>query len=270
MNRKFLAVIIAGVINAHIAFAGVPTLDYTQIAGQIRQISQGIKDYEQYLTQTALSNSELVEAYRRYDQMLNDYQQVLREAQRLKQTLKGIDLQNFLNQLKTIDMYDPRYALGDDPNVGNEPWDNAVERNKLINGWGMTDEEWTEMNNSIPYLSNDRQRAQQIFKYRKRKAEMAVRQDVAGETYDSNISEQADRADELNDALNTLGDNDTLATQQLMARQQQMIIEQNLNLQSQQNTDFKMSNQLANDYFNKMARARELKEKAMSDAYKGE
>ena len=134
----------------------------------------------------------------------------------------------------------------------------------------MTDEEWTEMNNSIPYLSNDRQRAQQIFKYRKRKAEMAVRQDVAGETYDSNISEQADRADELNDALNTLGDNDTLATQQLMARQQQMIIEQNLNLQSQQNTDFKMSNQLANDYFNKMARARELREKSMSDAYKGE
>ncbi|MGE1110090.1 hypothetical protein ACQJ2X_30120, partial [Bacillus wiedmannii] len=65
-------------------------------------------------------------------------------------------------------------------------------------------------------------------------------------------------------------DNDVLATQQLMARQNQLIIEQNLNAQSQQNTDFKMSNQISNDYFNKMARARELKEKNMSKAYKGE
>ena len=156
MNRKYFSVIFAGLITLNTSFAGVPTLDYTQIAGQIRQISQSIKDYEEYLTQTALSNEDLVEAYKRYDQMLNDYQQVLREAQRLKSTLKGIDLQHFLDQLKNIDMYDPRYSMGDDPHVGDAPWDNAVERNKLINGWGMSDEEWIEMNNNIPYLSNGR------------------------------------------------------------------------------------------------------------------
>jgi len=56
---------------------------------------------------------------------------------------------------------------------------------------------------------------------------------------------------------------------QLIARQNQLMIEQNLNQQAQTNTDFSMSNQLANDYFNKMARSRELKEKAMSQSYKG-
>lgn len=59
-----------------------------------------------------------------------------------------------------------------------------------------------------------------------------------------------------------------LATQQLMARQNQMIIDQNLEMQAQQNTEFKMSNQIAIDYFNNMAKARERREKAMSKAYK--
>lgn len=48
------------------------------------------------------------------------------------------------------------------------------------------------------------------------------------------------------------------------------MIEQNLNQQAQTNTDFSMSNQIANDYFNKMARARALKEKSMADSYKGD
>lgn len=272
MKRRLIAAMLTAALAAPTAFAtGVPVADGVQIAGQIRELSQGLKDYEEYLEQSVLSNNQLLEAYKRYDQMLADYRQALREAEKLKQQLTGIDLQTFLNRLKNIDMYDPRYSSGtDDANVGDAPWDNAVERNKLLNGWGMTDEEWSEMNAEIPYLGNDKQRAKAIFQYRKRKAEMAVRQDLAGQNNDQNITEQTSRANEIGQALDELGDNDVLATQQLMARQNQLIIEQNLNAQSQQNTDFKMSNQISNDYFNKMARARELREKNMSKAYKDE
>lgn len=271
MKRCILAILIAGVINVTPALAaGVPVADGVQIAGQLRELTQGIRDYEEYIQQSVLSNNQLLEAYKRYDQMLSEYKQVLREAERLKAELKGVDLQNFLDRLKNIDMYDPSYSTGDDANVGNAPWDNAVERNKLLNGWGMTDEEWSEMNSSIPYLANDRQRAQAIFKYRKRKAEMAIRQDVASENFDANIAAQAEEAQKTKDALDSLGDNDTLATQQLIARQNQLMIEQNLNNQAQGNTDFKMSNQISNEYFNNMAKARERREKNMARAYKGE
>ncbi|MHC3803271.1 hypothetical protein [Escherichia coli] len=269
MKRTLLAVIMAGILSSPV-YAGVPVDDFTQIAGQLRELSQGIRDYEEYIKQTALSNTQLLEAYKRYDQMLADYQQVLREAERLKATLQGVDLQNFLDNLKNIDLYDPRYASGDDPNVGSKPWDDAVERNKLLNGWGMSDQEWSEMNAAIPYTGDDRERAKAIFQYRKRKAEMSIQQDVASDNFASNIATQAKEAQKTKDALESLGDNDSLATQQLIARQQQLLIEQNLNQQAQTNTDFKMSNQVANDYFNKMARARALKEKAMADAYKGD
>ncbi|BBW89489.1 hypothetical protein ABNL11_004977 [Klebsiella pneumoniae] len=270
MKRCLLAIIVAAALSGQVHAIGIPVLDATQVAGQLRELSQGLRDYEQYLKQTALSNSDLLEAYKRYNQMLSDYKQVLREAEALKTQLQGVNLQTFLNDLKNIDLYDPRYASGDDANVGSKPWDDAVERNKLLNGWGMSDEEWSEMNAAIPYTSNDRERAKSIFQYRKRKAEMAIRQDIAAGNFDDNITDQAVEAQKTKDALETLGDNDTLATQQLIARQQQLIIEQNLNMQAQQNTDFKMSNQIANDYFNNMAKERARKEKSMSKAYKGE
>lgn len=251
------------------AYAIIPVTDATQIAGQLREISQGIRDYEQYMKQTVLSNSQLLEAYKRYDQMLADYQQVLREAESLKTQLQGVDLQNFLENLKTIDLYDPQYAAGDDPNVGSQPWDDAVERNKLLNGWGMTDQEWSDMNAAIPYTGDDRKRAKAIFQYRKNKAEMAVRQQVATNNFKQNLTDQTKQVQGLNDDLQNLGDNDQLKTMQLLARQNQVMLEQNLNQQAQTNTDFSMSNQLANDYFNKMARTRALKEQRMAEAFEG-
>lgn len=265
-----LAVMLGMGVATQANATGIPVVDAAQVAGQIRELSQGIRDYQEYIQQSALSNEQLLSAYQRYDQMLSDYKQVLREAEGLKSTLQGIDLQNFLDQLKNIDSYNPTYANGSDSHVGEEPWDNAVERNKLLNGWGMSDEEWSEMNANIPYLANDKQRAQAIFNYRKNKAEGAIRQNLAADTFDGQIADQTEKADALNKELKQLGDNDTLATQQLIAKQNQLIINQNLSSQSQQNTDFKMSNQLANDYFNNMAAARARKEKAMSNSYQGE
>ncbi|HGP7855842.1 TPA: hypothetical protein ACLU9F_005648, partial [Klebsiella pneumoniae] len=93
---------------------------------------------------------------------------------------------------------------------------------------------------------------------------------LASKNFDANIVSQTEQAQQTKEALDALGDNDSLATQQLIARQNQLMIEQNLNQQAQTNTDFSMSNQIANDYFNKMARARALKEKSMADSYKGD
>lgn len=270
MKRCLLSMLIAVMLSGQVLATGVPVADGVQILGQIRELSQGLRDYEQYLQQSILSNNQLLEAYKRYDQMLSDYKQALREAQALKRQLQGMNLQSFLEKLKQIDMYDPRYSRGDDAHVGDQPWDDAVERNKILNGWGMSDEEWSQVNSDIPYTTNERQRAKDIFQYRKRKAEGAIRQDLASRKTDEDLIEQTRRVNELGVAIDELGDNDILATQQLMARQNQMLIEQNLQSQAQKNTEFKMSNQLANDYFNNMAKSRARREKMMAEAYKGD
>lgn len=153
MKRCLLAILISAALSGQALATGVPVADGVQIAGQIRELSQGLRNYDQYLQQTGLSNSQLLQAYKDYDQMLTEYKQVLREAQRLKATLQGQNLETFLNRLKQIDMYDPRYSRGDDAHVGDQPWDDAVERNKLLNGWGMSDEEWSQMNADIPYTA---------------------------------------------------------------------------------------------------------------------
>ncbi|HFQ5986546.1 TPA: hypothetical protein ACHR7L_004864, partial [Yersinia enterocolitica] len=66
MKRTLIAILLAGVFSSPV-YAIIPVTDATQIAGQLREISQGIRDYEQYMKQTVLSNSQLLEAYKRYD-----------------------------------------------------------------------------------------------------------------------------------------------------------------------------------------------------------
>ncbi|MGE1099182.1 hypothetical protein ACQJZ4_19815, partial [Bacillus altitudinis] len=89
-----IAALIAASFLASPTYAIVPVTDYVQIAGQLRELSQGLKDYEEYLQQSVLSNNQLLEAYKRYDQMLADYRQTLREAEKLKQQLTGVNLQD--------------------------------------------------------------------------------------------------------------------------------------------------------------------------------
>lgn len=104
MKRCLLSMLIAVMLSGQVLATGVPVADGVQILGQIRELSQGLRDYEQYLQQSILSNNQLLEAYKRYDQMLSDYKQALREAQALKRQLQGMNLQSFLEKLKQIDM----------------------------------------------------------------------------------------------------------------------------------------------------------------------
>ncbi|MGP0719040.1 type VI secretion protein, partial [Escherichia coli] len=89
------------------------------------------------MEQTILNNKELLEAYKQYNQMLEDYKQILREAEGLKDKLSSIDYKNFMDEIARIsNQFDPVYGGGRMvKNTGNAPWDNAYERNLLLNGY---------------------------------------------------------------------------------------------------------------------------------------
>lgn len=193
--RKQLAVILFSVMTGLIttpAISSVPVADAAQILGQARAMMQDIKNYKEYMEQTILNNKELLEAYKQYNQMLEDYKQILREAEGLKDKLSSIDYKNFMDEIALIsNQFDPVYGGGRMvKNTGNEPWDNAYERNLLLNGYGLTDEEYAEMLAAIPYTSDDRERARQMFEYRQRRVVEGISKDAFVGTLQIQLDEQ--------------------------------------------------------------------------------
>lgn len=115
--RKQLAVILfsvmTGLITTPAISSGIPVADAAQILGQARAMMQDIKNYKEYMEQTILNNKELLEAYKQYNQMLEDYKQILREAEGLKDKLSSIDYKNFMDEIALIsNQFDPVYGGG--------------------------------------------------------------------------------------------------------------------------------------------------------------
>ncbi|STM47053.1 Uncharacterised protein [Escherichia coli] len=48
----------------------------------------------------------------------------------------------------------------------------------LLNGYGLTNEEYAEMLAAIPYTSDDRERARQMFEYRQRRVVEGISKDA--------------------------------------------------------------------------------------------
>ncbi|HAI5629024.1 TPA: type VI secretion protein [Escherichia coli] len=270
--RKQLAVVLFSVMTGLIttpAISGVPVADAAQILGQARAMMQDIKNYKEYMEQTILNNKELLEAYKQYNQMLEDYKQILREAEGLKDKLSSIDYKNFMDEIALIsNQFDPVYGGGRMvKNTGNEPWDNAYERNLLLNGYGLTDEEYAEMLAAIPYTSDDRERARQMFEYRQRRVVEGISKDAFVGTLQIQLDEQKDTLQELQKRRLRLGDNDTTASIQFLAEQNEQLLKQIQSLQLQQAEAMKYSGRLDEYYFNKRAQQEELKARQLQRAW---
>lgn len=115
--RKQLAVVLfsvmTGLITTPAISSGIPVADAAQILGQAGAMMQDIKNYKEYMEQTILNNKELLEAYKQYNQMLEDYKQILREAEGLKDKLSSIDYKNFMDEIALIsNQFDPVYGGG--------------------------------------------------------------------------------------------------------------------------------------------------------------
>ncbi|HDX3861184.1 TPA: type VI secretion protein [Escherichia coli] len=270
--RKQLAVVLFSVMTGLIttpAISGVPVADAAQILGQARAMMQDIKNYKEYMEQTILNNKELLEAYKQYNQMLEDYKQILREAEGLKDKLSSIDYKNFMDEIALIsNQFDPVYGGGHMvKNTGNEPWDNAYERNLLLNGYGLTDEEYAEMLAAIPYTSDDRERARQMFEYRQRRVVEGISKDAFVGTLQIQLDEQKKNLQRLKDQRETLGENDTTASIQFIAKQNEQLLQQIQSLQLQQAEAMKYSGRLDDHYFNKRAQQEELKARQLQRAW---
>jgi len=272
MKRRLIAAVVAGVIGAASlpALAEIPVADPQQILGQAQQMVQDLKNYKEYMEQTVLDNNQLLEAYKQYNQMLEEYKQVLREAEGLKDKLSSIDFNNFMDEIGRIaDQYDPLFGGGKlVKNTGNEPWDNAVQRNQLLNGYGLTDEEYAEMISRIPYSGDDRERARQMFEYRQRRVVEGISKDAFVGTLQNQLESQKDELKKLQVQRETLGANDTTASIQFLAKQNEQLLLQIQSLQLQQAEAMKYNGRFDDHFFNKRAEEEARKARQLQEAWK--
>ncbi|EAN2613863.1 type VI secretion protein [Salmonella enterica] len=273
MKRRLVAALVAGVISAATlpaSASGIPTADAAQILGQAQQMVQDLKNYKEYMEQTVLDNKQLLEAYKQYNQMLEEYKQVLREAEGLKDKLSSVDYENFMNEIGRIaDQYDPLFGSGKlVKDTGNEPWDDAVQRNQLLNGYGLTDEEYAEMLAQIPYSGDDRERARQIFEYRQRRVVEGISKDAFIGTLQKKLKKQGKGLIELQGERGRLGANDTTASIQFLAKQNELLLEQIQSLQLQQAEAMKYSGRFDDHFFNKRAEEEARKARQLQEAWK--
>lgn len=275
MKRRLIAALVAGMIGSTAlppAWGWIPVTDPTQILGQAQAMVQDLNNYKEYMEQTILDNNQLLEAYKQYNQMLEDYKQVLREAEGLKDKLSSIDYQNFMDEIGRIaDLHDPLFGGGRlVKNTGNEPWDNAVQRNQLLNGYGLTDEEYVEMIAQIPYSGDDRERARQMFEYRQRRVVEGISKDAFVGTLQNQLNEQKVTLEKLQRRRLSMGDNDTTSSIQFLAEQNEQLLQQIQSLQLQQAEAMKYSGRFDDHFFNKRAQEEERKARQLQEAWKNE
>lgn len=277
MKKYLIAALLAGVtgtatLSVNAAPAGVPTADVAQILGQAQAMVQDLNNYQEYMTQTVLDNKQLLEAYRQYYQMLEDYKQVLREAEGLKDKLSSIDYQHFMDEIGRIaDQYDPLYGGGRlVKNTGNAPWDNAVQRNQLLDGYGLSDEEYMDMIAAIPYSGDDRERARQMFEYRQRRVVEGISKDAFVGTLQNQLKEQGKTLEKLQKRRLTMGDNDTTSSIQFLAEQNEQLLQQIQSLQLQQAEAMKYSGRFDDHFFNKRTQEEERKARQLQEAWQNE
>ncbi|ECL5469419.1 type VI secretion protein [Salmonella enterica] len=270
--RKFVKTALLAICLSHGSLtmaAGIPVGDATNALNQVRQMVQDLNNYKEYLETTILTDNQLIQAYKEYNSMLEEYKRLYQEASALADDIEGISSIDFNNMLADIaNKFDPYYGKYHGAVVketGDEFWDDAYERNKILNGYGMTDEEYAEMISSIPYTDDQREMAQRMFEYRQRRVAQGIQRD----TYIARLEDHM--ADKETEAMLELDervklnqkDNNLTANVQLLNQQTQHLLKQMNRMQSQQLEAMKYNDRLADHYFNKRAAAEARKQKQL-------
>ncbi|ENY1827855.1 type VI secretion protein [Salmonella enterica] len=277
--RKFVKTALLAFCLSHGSLAmawGIPVADATSALNQVRQMVQDLNNYKEYLETTVLNDEQLIQAYKEYNSMLEEYKRLYQEASALAGNIDGLSMDEFNNMLADIaNQFDPYY--GDNKgaivkDTGNEFWDDAYERNRMLNGYGMTDEEYAEMLTSIPYTDDDRERAKQMFEYRQRRVAEGIKRDAYIAQLETHMATQEKEAlDDLDNAVKlNKKDNNLTANVQLLNEQNQHLLKQIDRLQSQQLEAMKYQDRLADHYFNRRAAAEARKQKQLQKDFNHE
>lgn len=213
--------------------ANWPVIDISNLTQAIKRYVTELKQYEQEMQQTALSNSELAETIKVYQQAYTSYNEVMRQMQQLQNKMDPNDYKLIFNQYRSI--------LSSPPSAAR--WLAAKSEESKYLYQGKSEQELTNTIDAIPYANSAGviSSAQQI----RAQGQLAASQRAAYDGMVSITEARAARINQVEQERKSLGSEDTLKTQQVIAEQNSLLIEGQQQLIQQGNAQLLYGNQLS-------------------------
>lgn len=257
-----LAVAIAlGSANiAPVSATGFPVIDIAAVTESIRQYQQDLLNYAEYIKTTALEASQLDEAIQLYQQTMVSYNHMLRQMMALKNRISPAQWQQLYAKFQTIV---ERYP-GSTPHYDTS-WSAARDKQDKAYYQGNTQPEMEEQLQAIDYDSQSYAKALASVTRSRARADTGVNQELDVEQYDELTQAMTETLATLDDQRASLGDEDHIATLQLMADQQQTALRMQQQMLMQQNSSLKYANQLDKLVASKEQKGQEASIKAQQE-----
>jgi hypothetical protein len=218
---------ICAVLPVSAVASGIPVVDVAHIAKTVVSYNQQLKDYAEAVTQTALADSQLVQMYQDYSQVLTEYNHYLNQINSLKDQISGTDwdfiMQSVVDEWSSYDLYDFGVIPQMDPSSATFDEDLRT----ILEEYGLapratdaviTDFEVMGVADAGLHVAN-METANQIYtKYANQNLLAAHNETQLKKLTESRVRSQT--------MLNSLGDESDLATLQFLATQNQMLSEQ--------------------------------------------
>lgn len=242
LKRSVLSLLLSSALwGGPLHASGIPTIDVANLVQQLTQYMQMMKEYDEILQQTGLSQDQLMNALQQYQQMMQEYEHLLRQAERLKSRMDKKQWARFWKEANQA--YQHRPFEGVDMRAASfglikKGVDEADSR------YGHVDDQHTmqqQANDVIGYVPDTLNRSYQ-------RTNMGVQQRVLLSQYQQENADSRRRIQATDSSRLTLGDESELATLQLLVEQNQILIGQMAQLNEMQAARFDSLNQTENEH----------------------
>lgn len=252
-NFFLCAAVITSIMPVSAKASGIPTVDVAAIAQIILDYTNQLEQYTELMAQSALEESQLLEAIRLYEQTMISYEHMLSQMQGLKDKL-GVEAwsevyEKYEDILNTYPPYITDFNASDLVRI-NDDLNNLYYRSPSL-------EDTEDLLLSLGYAADDLAQATEHATQGYQKEQLAATQALASEKIDNRLKVQVERAGEVADKRLRLGPEDYLATLQLMAEQNELMLSTMHEQAVINNTQLQYSNQMEAQHFSAMSQGRQ-------------
>ncbi|AUZ86191.1 type IV secretion system protein [Methylophaga nitratireducenticrescens] len=226
MKKRMIAglILAQSLFSGHAAATGIPVVDVAHIAESVLQYQQQLRDYQEYMIQTGLQDSQLLQMVEDYRQVLREYNHYLNQISGLENALSGGDWDYLISIVQR------NYGSADFGLLATMDADSATysdDMRSVLGNYGMAPRTTTNVADDLAAAGvadtasyeQDMDQVNRVYSKYSNQQEMVSRNEV-----ELGKLEQDRAANKL--MLESLGDESDLATMQLIAAQQQLLSNQ--------------------------------------------
>lgn len=244
-KRQLLVVVLSlGLINPLYA-TGFPTVD---IAGLTQQITKYITQLQQYaneLNMNATQLNQLRQMYDDYTQQIREYNHMLRQMRALQSSIQHGDALSAIQQSKYI--YNNNPLVGNKPNDEDPALQTIVNANNAYYGQRLKEREIDNLINAGQYTPAVRAQLKAELQRVHSRDMLSVAQATKVDDLRNQLAALRVNRESARMELNNLGNEDLIASIQMLGQQSQLQLEMIENMIEAQQHMYEESNRMTNE-----------------------